>query len=94
MTELVDGLEARGFEAIASDLPGDWSTDGEWTVTVQTRPVHGGPLDDRCHRVLVYAVPPRDVGVDTELAAEATDMSKASAIRAALDRAGYPLDAA
>lgn len=92
MTELVDALEARGFETIASDLPGTWSTDGEWTVTVQTRPVHGGPLNDHCHRVLVYESPPWEIGIDTELAARTTDMSRASAIRVALDRAGYPLD--
>lgn len=92
MSEAVDVLKSKDFEAIATDLPGEWSTDGEWTVAVQTRPVHGGPLNDYCHHVLVYEVPPRDIGIDAELAAQTTAMSNGSAILKALDEAGYPID--
>lgn len=92
MTELVDPLASRGFETIASDLPGTWSTDGEWTVAIQTRPIHGGPLDDDCHRVLVYEAAPWAVGIDTELAGRTTDVSREAAIHLALERAGYPLN--
>lgn len=93
MTETVDPLEGPAFEAIVTDLPGEWSTDGKWTVAVQTRPVHGGPLNDHCHRVLVYEAPPREIGIDAELAARTTAMSRAAAIRRALNKAGYPVDA-
>lgn len=90
MAETVAGLDGTAFDAIATDLPGEWSTDGEWTIAVRTRPVHGGPMNDDCHRVLVYEAPPERIGIDTDLAARTTAMSRAAAIRRALDQAGYP----
>ena len=91
MTDGVAVLEKTGFEAIGTDLPGEWATDGEWTVAIQTRPVHGGPVDELCHRVLVYEGPARAIDLDTDLAAEATDLSIEAATRSALVRAGYPV---
>lgn len=90
MTDGVATLAATGFEAVATDLPGEWSTDGEWTLAVQTRPVHGGPVDQRCHRVLVYEGPAGEIDLRADLAAEATDTSMAAATRSALRRAGHP----
>lgn len=97
MVPVTDGavlLEAMGFETVPTDLPGEWATDGEWTVAIQTRPVHGGPLDDVCHQVFVYATPASNVGIDSALAGQATTTSVESALRAALSRADYPLSGA
>lgn len=92
MTDPLDVLGAKGFDVIETDLPGAWSTDGEWTVAVLTRPIHGGPIGDRCHRVLVYANPPRRIGTEAELAGEATAVSTETAVRKALSAAGYPVE--
>lgn len=92
MTEALEVLEEMDFEPVATDLPGEWSTDGEWTVAIQTHPVHGGPMDELCHRVLVYEASVREIDIDTVLAAQKTDTSIKSAIRGALARAGYPLN--
>lgn len=91
MTENVVVLEMQGFEPVTTDLPGAWATDGDWTVAVLTRPIHGGPVAERCHRVLVYEGSSRNVDVDSSVAAEATDTSIESATRTALLRAGYPV---
>ena len=91
MTDDVAVLAEEGFEAVATDLPGGWSTDGDWTVAILSRPVHGGPVDETCHRVLVYEASSRAVDVDTGVAAEATDTSLEAAARTALLRAGYPV---
>ena len=91
VTDGVAVLEQSGFEAVATDLPGEWATDGEWTVAIQTRPVHGGPVEELCHRVCVYEGPAGDVDLETALAAEATATSLATATRRALGRAGYPV---
>lgn len=91
MTDGVAVLEKSGFEAITTELPGQWATDGEWTVAILTRPIHGGPVDELCHRVLVYEGSARAIDLDTELAAEATDTSVEAATRSALMRAGYPV---
>lgn len=91
---MIDGvsvLRRSGFESIPTDLPGEWATDGTWTVAIQTRPIHGGPVDEHCHRVLVYADSARGIGLDTDLAAEATETSIEAATRSALLRAGYPV---
>lgn len=92
MTDEVTLLKEKDFEAVTTDLPGEWSSDGDWTVAVQTRPIHGGPLNDHCHHVLVYEARPWDIAIGTELAARKTAMSNESAIRSALDEAGYPID--
>lgn len=91
MTNDVSVLRQSGFEAISSDLPGGWATDGTWTVAIQTRPIHGGPVDERCHRVLVYEDSAGAIGLDTDLAAEPTDTSIEASTRTALMRAGYPV---
>lgn len=91
---MIDGvsvLRRSGFESIPTALPGEWATDGMWTVVIQTRPIHGGPVDERCHRVSVYEDSAGAVGLDTDLAAEATDTSIEASTRTALLRAGYPV---
>ena len=91
MTEAAGLLENAGFEDVPTDLPGTWATDDEWTVVIQTRPVHGGPVEQLCHRVLVYEGPPPEINHGTPLAGEATATSIESATRDALWRAGYPV---
>lgn len=94
MIAMTDGamiLEKEGFEAVPAELPGTWATDDEWTVAIQTRPVHGGPVEQLCYRVFVYEGPPPDIHLGTTLAGEATAISIESATRDALWRAGYPV---
>lgn len=89
MSELADVLQEQGFDAVETDLPGGWSTDGDWTVVVQTKPRLGGGLSDYTHTVYVYEAPAWGVGVGTPLAGRTTDSSNELAIRRALDEAGY-----
>lgn len=91
MNDGVSVLRRSGFEAITTELPDEWATDGAWTIAIQTRPIRGGPVDERCHRVLVYEEPARGIDLDTDLAAEATETSIEAATRSALLRAGYPV---
>lgn len=91
---MIDGisvLRRSGFKTIPTALPGEWATDGTWTVAIQTRPIHGGPVDERCHQVSVYEGSAEAIDLDTDLAAEATDTSREVATRNALLRAGYPV---
>ena len=88
MTDEVSVLQQSGFKTITTDLPGEWATDGSWTVAIQTRPIHGGPVDELCHQVLVYEGPARAIDLLTDVAAEATDTSIEAATRRALLRAG------
>lgn len=90
MTDGHAALEDGAFERVTTDLPGEWATDGAWAVSVRTQPVHGGPVDERCHQVIVYEASPRDVDVDTVRAAQRTATSLESAVRGALARAGHP----
>jgi len=89
---LIDPLADRGFRAVErAGLPGGWSTDGEWTVCVQT-PQSGGGMGARStlqHEVRVYDHPAGLISIDSDPVAEAVDTAGAAAIRRALEAAGF-----
>lgn len=85
--ELVDVLQEHGYEPVETELPGGWSTDGEWTVCVKTDHMAGGRMNDYVHTAIVYNAPAEDVDVATERLAWEQDTSSELAIRRALDHA-------
>lgn len=87
---LVGVLQAQGFEPFDTDLPGGWSTDGEWTVIVDTKQTTSLDPADLHHTVLVYDYAPSAGILTAPVAGRATDTSTELAIRRALDDAGYP----
>jgi len=89
---LVDPLADRGFHTVAdAGLPGGWSTDGEWTVCVETRQ-RGGGMGSRStlqHEVSVFDCEAGLISIDSEPAGVAVDTSCGAAIRRALEAAGF-----
>lgn len=87
MPELVDALRDSGFEAVESDIPGRWYTDGDVTVAVNAQPGAGSHAS--VHDVRVYGGTPEFIDVGTaEEVGYGRESSLSVAVRGALDEAG------